>query len=85
MLFLVSTFTAVLQNISMIIFLSLKCFTVYFSKEIFIEYLKTFPLEMGKGHQKGMSIYAMGGRSCVRVHTMGEGVKFLSFFCVRTN
>ena len=32
-----------------------------------------------------MSMYATGGLvACVRVRTMGEGVKFLSFWCVRT-
>ena len=44
----------------MIIFPSLKCFTVFFSMELLIGYLKTYPLE---GGQMGKSTYAMGGGS----------------------
>ena len=58
------------KKTAMIISLSLKCFTVYFSMEIFIGYLKTFPLEKG-GDQKGKSAYV-----CVR---RGRGSNYCHF------
>ena len=44
----------------MIIFLSVKCFAVFFFMKLLIGYLKRFPLEMGKG-QMGKNMYAMKG------------------------
>ena len=70
----------------MIIFLSLKCSTAYFSMELLIGCLKTFPLEIGEG-PIGKSTYAMGVGSvaCVRVYKGGRSVKFLSVWCVGTD
>ena len=62
----------------MIIFLSLKSFTVFD--------LKAFPLEVGGGEdQIGKSTYVMGDSSKRTCVTMGEGVKFLPHWYVRTN
>ena len=49
------------KTFAMSIFLSLKCFTVYFSMAVLVGYLKTFALEIGGGGKKGMSMYAMEG------------------------
>ena len=49
-----------------------------------IDILNAFLLEMGGGHM-GKSTYAMGVLSSVHVRTMGEGVTFLSFWCLCTN
>ena len=70
----------------MIIFLSLKYFTFFFFMKLLMGYLKRFPLET-QGGQVDKSMYAMGGRVVTSVHlrTMGEGVKFLPFWCVCTN
>ena len=47
--------------------------------ELLIEYLKTFPLEMGKGIEMGKSTYAMGGVvTSIHVHTIG-GSNFCHF------
>ena len=61
------------KTLAMIICLSLKSFTVYFSMELLIGYQKNFPLEMWGGVQIGKSAYAMGVVACVRVRTMGVG------------
>ena len=45
----------------MISFLSLRCFVVFFSMELLIEFVKAFPLETGD--QMGKSMYAMGSSS----------------------
>ena len=58
---------------AMIIFLSLKFFTVLFSMELFIGYLKTFPLETEGGSERYE--YVRNGRwgvvAFVRVRIMG--------------
>ena len=68
------------KTFAMVIFLSLTCFTVYFSVELLVGYLKTFSSEIGG--QIGKCTYAMREGSlhaylCVR---WGQGVKFLSFW-----
>ena len=50
------------NEFAMIIFLSLKYFTVCFSIELLIGCLKIFPLEIGAGRQLGKSTYPMGGQ-----------------------
>ena len=69
----------------MIIFLFLTCFTVFFSLEVLIGYLKTFPLEMGG--QVVKNTYAMGVVASVYVRTIGRERRgqILPFWCVRTN
>ena len=63
----------------MIIFLSLKCFSVYFSMALFIGYLK-HPI----GNSGGLKWYEYvrngGPLACVRVRTMGEGGSNLCHF-----
>ena len=67
----------------MTIFPSLKRFTVFFSMELLIGYLKTYPLE---GGQMGKGTYGIGGVVAnAHVRTMGKGVTFLLFWCVCTN
>ena len=51
--------------------------------ELLIGYFKKFPLKMGD--QMGKSTYTMGVITSVHVRTMGEGVKFLPLWCVRTS
>ena len=55
----------------------------FFFMELLIGYFKKFTLKMGD--QMGKSTYTMGVITSVHVHTMGEGVKFLPLWCVRTN
>ena len=57
---IISCFSNVLKSISLM--------------ELLIGYLKTFPLEIGVGGQKGESTYTMGGgvEACVSVLKMGE-------------
>ena len=54
------------KTFAMIIFLSLKCFAVFFSMELLNGFLNAVPLEMGGGSQIGMSTYAMvrGAKFC---------------------
>ena len=56
----------------MIIFLSLKCFSVYFSMELFIGYLK-HPIGKSGGLKWYEYVRNGGLLACVRVRTMGEG------------
>ena len=47
---------------------------------------KNIPLEIVEGGLKWYEYVRNGGLvACVRARTMGEGVQFLSFWCVRTN
>ena len=53
--------------------------------ELFIGYLKT-PIRNSEGGLKWYEYVHNGGLvACVRMRTMGEGVKFLSVWCARTN
>jgi len=54
----------------LIIYLSLKSFTAFSSKELLIGYLTTFPVEM-RG-QMGKRMYAMGVIASIHVHMMEE-------------
>ena len=66
----------------MIIFLSVKCFTVFISMKLLIGCLKTFQLEMVGVGQIGKSTYAMGVVASINVHTMGEGGIFAILVCL---
>ena len=67
----------------MIILLSLKWFTVFFSMELLIGYLKTFPLEMGGGGVRWVGVRLQWGEVEVvaseHVSTMGGGSNFCHF------
>ena len=69
----------VIFSYAMIIFLSLKCFTVFFSMELLLGCLNAFPLEM-EGGQMGKSKCAMGGahRKGTCVYDDGGEVKILA-------
>ena len=77
------------ETFAMIVFLSLKCFLSLFLYGIIYWIFKNTPLEIvdGGGGYNGISTYAMGGgaRSLRTCAYDGQGVKFLSFWCVRTN
>ena len=40
------------ETFAMTIFMPLECFTIFFSKELLIGYLKTFSLEIGSGSDR---------------------------------
>ena len=64
----------------MILFLSLKIFTVLYSMEVLIGYIKAVPIEMAGGSDR-RSTYAMEGVvASVNVRTILEEVKFLPLF-----
>ena len=69
----------------MIIFVSLRYFTVLFSVELLNGYFKKFRLEIWKG-QVGKSTYLVGGCSkrTSACHGRGGVVKFSLFECVHT-
>ena len=77
-----STLLLFYKTFAMIIFLPLKRFTVYFSMELFIGDLKTFPLEIVGGLEWYEYVRNGGLVACVNG---GRGFKFFSFWCVRTN
>ena len=58
---------------------------VSFSMELLIRYLNKIQLEIRGWDEIGKSAYAMWGRNKRKCATMGEGVNFLPFGCVRTN
>ena len=69
------------KRFAMITFLSLNCFTAFFSTELLVRY-KIYPSETGD--QRGKSTYALGrGGFVISVHvrTMG-GVRFSPFWRV---
>ena len=76
----------VIFSYAMIIFLSLKCFTVFFSMELLLGCLNAFPLEM-EGSQIGKSKCAMGGahRKGTCVYDEGVGLKFWLLWSIHTN
>ena len=57
---------------------------ILFSIELLNGCTKTLVKNEG-GRQIDKSTYTMGVVACLRVRTMREGVKFLSFWCVRTS
>ena len=69
------------KRFALITFLSLKCFTAFFSMELLVRY-KIYPLEIG--NQRDQSTYALGRGgfvSSVHVRLIG-GVKFSPFWCI---
>ena len=86
LLSLVTTFITVLQNICYDYFPVPQMLYNPFLYGIIYWIFKKFQLEMGGGAQRGKSMYAMGVLASVHVRAMGGGrVKFLPFWCVRTN
>ena len=57
----------------MIIFLSLTCFTFFFSMELLTVYLEMLPLEIGREGQMGKSTYAKEGGRSKRTRTYDRG------------
>ena len=68
------------ETFAMIIFLSVICFTVFFSVELLPGYLKTLLLEMEGGSDGQEYVHNGGVLAIVLVCTMGKGgVKFFHF------
>ena len=64
---------------AMIIFLSLKCFAVFFFMELLIGCFITFLLDIREGGQMRLSMYAMEGHSkCTCVYDEGRGGQILA-------
>ena len=76
-----TTFNAMRKALVMIIFLSLKSFTVFSSMDLLIGYLKALPLEMGGGGVRWEGAHAKWGVVAnFRVRTMGEEDQIFATF-----
>ena len=59
------------EAFAMIIFLSFKCFTIFFFMNLLVAYLKQFPLETGRRQLSEITYAMMGVLASVHVRTVG--------------